>query len=552
MEAPEVEQEHAEETESILYGLDAWVAYLSDKSFPVRASSLKRLKSLLSKDSTMISDLSALVKTDPIMCLHVTREAEVRHAEKGSHVTSIEHAVSSMGMDPLEEMARKLKPVKLNPSSVQQKQYLRSIADSHHAAYQARAWLQMKNLPFAEEVYLAALFYNIGTWALWLNAPIHMHQIQSKVWDENIDQTLAEHDVLGCTIQKISLGLAEVWGLSELTRESQDPDTSPSKATLAKLHQRALDDPRLDQNDIRELNHLTQERFFPIKLSNWLAQIVNRGWRSTRNVQITDIVGDYLGMDTEHTMPLLHKLCANASRIYHAPGTLAPAAEMLFIPSSLTGNYKLGKKEFSVLSTKFPKPEKPKPKKKLKPAPKTEVIEQLTHLPETFTNQEIFTQTIERFLKGYHLYTKPAHILQGLTQGLVQGLGFPRVALNLINVKNHSMRAAQVVGFSKEDPIATYQIDLQIPSLFKKMADKPNCVWINDGNRSQYARLIPEDYQAFLTDSDCLLMSVFKKNTPIAILYVDGGTEGLKLKEFHQERFKYICSAATLALKRLD
>ena len=535
---------------SILFGKEAWVGYLKDKPFPMRASSLKRLKALLGKDSTMISHLTALVKSDPVLCLHVVRAAEVRHAEKNSHVTSIDHAVSSLGIDPLIELTRTLQAVKLNPSSVQQKQYLRTVANSHHAAYQALTWNRMKNQPFGEEVYLASLFYSIGLWALWLNAPLHMHQVNIKIWEENIDPTLAEHDVLGCTMQQISMGLSQAWGLSDLTLQAQNPDTSPSKGMLAKLHQRALGDPRLSDQELRELNHLTLERSFPIKLANWLSLIVSRGWRSTRNVKTTDIISDYLGLDNDATLALLHRLCAEASREYHVPGTLAPAAEMLMIASDVTGHYKLGNRELELLSRQYPKPEKPKPKPKAVAKPSKEAPLK-THQEDILENSLVFTQTAERMLKGYHLYTKPVHILQGLTQGLVQGVGFPRLALNVVNQKKHIMKAAQVVGIEPDHPFASYEIDLQIPSIFKKLCDKPGCIWVTNENKAQYKKLMPDAYSNFLPQNDCFLMSVFREDGAVAIIYADAGEEGLPFTKFHFERFKYLCSAATLALKRM-
>jgi hypothetical protein len=546
---------HIQETEeeiSILYGAEAWIDFLQDKPFPVRASSLKRLKKLLSKDSTMISHLTALVRSDPVLCLHVVRAAEKKHAAKGSHVTSVEHAVSSLGIDSLVQLSQTLQPLKLNPSSVQQKQYLRTVANSHHAAIQARTWQQMKRLPFVEEVFIASLFYSIGLWTLWLNAPLHMHQVRIKIWEEDIDPTLAEHDILGCTMQQISMGLSEKWGFSPLTIQAQDPDTSPSKGMLTKLHQRALGDPRLSEEEIRDLNHLTQERHFPIKLANWLSLIVSRGWRTTRNIKTTDIIGDYLGLETDQTLALLHKLCADASREYHAPGTLAPAAEMLMIPSSYPNNYKLGDRERESLTRTYPIPEKPKPKLKILPKKIIPQAVTLAHRPETFRDQMVYTQVAERLLKDYHLYTKPAHIIQGLIQGLSKGLGMERVVLNLVTSKSHKMKAAQVVGMEKAHLFASYEIDLQVPSLFKKLCDKPACIWITAENRQQYKKLMPDAYSEQLPEHDCLLMSIFRASGPIAIVYADAGENGLPLTSFHHQRFRYLCSAATLALKRME
>lgn len=541
--------EQQDDKTSILYGSDAWAEYLQHKPFPVRASSLKRLRSLLLSDSSTISDLTHVVKHDPILSFHVVREAEKAHAAKGSRVSSIDHAVSSLGMDPLLAISRKLQPVKINPASVQQKQYLRSLANSYHAAFQVRSWLQRKKLPFVEESFLAALFYGVAHWSLWLHAPLHMNKIQIKVREEQIDQSLAEHDVLGCTIQHISMALSQVWGLSELTIEAQDPETSPSRAMLARLHQRALGDPRLDDEQLREMNHLVQERYFPIKLGNWLAQIVSHNWRSSRHINTPDIIADYLGLELDQTMALLHQGCAAASRHYHVPGTLSPAADMLFIPSDFPRNFQLSERELKQISGKYPQPVKPAPKKKAVPPPAPTEVQ--THLPDELANAEIFNQTAERFVKGYHLYTKPAHILQGLMQGLIQGLGLPRVVLNIANTKQHSLKAAQAFGLEKTHPLASYEIDLNIPSVFKKLTEKPGLIWIQAENFAKYKPMIPDAFADQIPESGCLLMSVFRTSGVVAVVYADAG-ETLQLSSFHQERFKYLCSAATLALKRMS
>jgi len=538
-----------DEEEKILYGVDAWAEYLADKALPVRASSLKRLRRLLLDDNTMLHQITPVVKADPVLTLHVTRAAQTLHAGKDSHVTGVDHAVSSLGINKLMEIVGNTKAMKLNPHSVAQKQYFRMQSVSQHAAHQCLYLAETRKLPYADETHLAAMLYGFGFWMLWLHAPLHMDKIQRKVYDDSIDVVLAESDILGCSIQRIAFEVAKLWDLPELVQQALDHETSPSKVTLDKFHQRAMKDPRLTPNEIRELNHLSQERYFPVKISNWLTLTCSRGWYQTKTIRTIDIINDYLSAEIGETISQLHRNCARSSRCFHVPGTLPLAAEMLFIASDLIGNYCLGEKEKNLFKQRFPIPVKPKPPKREKPA----VEETKTAEPEKpdYLDQNAYTQIVERFVKGYYLYTKPAHILQGLMQGLTQGLGLQRVSLNLIN-SNHRLKTAQSVGFPEDHLFRSFEADLEIPSLFKKLTEKPGCIHLNDGNRAKLAPMLPDNFKAWLPEHDCLLMSLHMKKRAIAIVYADTGESSSAIDDFIQDRFRYICSAATLALKNMN
>ncbi|WP_067986794.1 HDOD domain-containing protein [Neptuniibacter pectenicola] len=352
------------------YGAKSWVSYLKDRPLPVRNSVLRRLQRKLCDASVPLQDLKKVIKSDPVLCLHMVRKASELHDKVDSKVTSIDHAINSLGLDHIESVAKTITPLKLNPSSVAQKMYFRYIAVSHHAASQAQSWLLRKKTLFAEETYLASLFYGVGHWLLWQHAALHMSEIQIKIREENTDVVLAETDILGCTVQEISRGLIESWGISELAVTSLEHETSPNKKTLAQLHQRALGDPRLSAEVLRDINHLVQEKFFPVKLSNWIALTTSFGWESTKSMKIIDIINDFLNAEIAETINNLHITCAQSSRIYHVPGTLALAAEMLLLPSPNSINYRISSKEAALLCNAMPataqqtaaKPKSPQPR----------------------------------------------------------------------------------------------------------------------------------------------------------------------------------------------
>lgn len=526
-----------------LYGLEAWASYLEHKPLPVRVSVQARLRRLLNNDNTTLHQLTQLARLDPVLCLHLTRLAQQKHRAKGSEVTGIEHAVASLGLEPLESLCNKLATLKVNPGSVQQKMYFRAIADSQHASLQAAELCRQRGLPFVEEVRLAALLYGFVHWMLWLHAPLHKHLYQKRVLEDGIDVALAEQDLFGCTVQALGAELAQRWDLPTLTCQALDHGTSPSHQDLALLHRRALNDPRLGQLETREINQLAQQRFFPVKLGNWLALTTTRSWYSKKAARLFDILGDYLSTESNKLLGQLHANCAEASRQFHVPGTLSPASEMLFIPSAHQAQGILGEKELERLAKTAPKPVKPKP-----PEPEQVPVKEAPPVTEHL-HPHIYQQVLERFQSGFEGYTKPAQILQALVQGLHQGLGLAR--LNIMVIKGSHTESLRSLGFSTDHPMNSLDINLEVPSLFKRLSEKPAGIWLDEQKRSTLAPMLPESFSQALGDHDCLLMSVFRGEKPLAILYADDLPAHPALSEYQYEQFRQLCAAATLALKHL-
>ncbi|WP_286237012.1 HDOD domain-containing protein [Neptuniibacter halophilus] len=540
-----------EQSNSPIYGVEAWVEYLKERPLPVRNSVLRRLQKQLQDPNVPLRSLNRTIQSDPVLSLHVVRKASELHDKFDSKVKSIDHAINSLGLDNIQAVLKEATPLRLNPSSVAQKMYFRYISVSHHAAVQATDWLQKRKAPFIDETYLATLFYGVGHWLLWQHAALHMSEIQSKIREQQTDVVLAENDVLGCTVQEISQRLIADWGISELAVVSLEHETSPNKKTLSQLHQRALGDPRLSDQDLREINHLVQEKFFPVKLANWIALTANLGWQQTKTMKIIDIINDFLKGEISETIAMLHVNCASASRSFHVAGTLAPAAEMLMLPSELMINFKLSEKERAQLQDKHPAVEKPV--QIIAPVIEPEEADETppAEIKPDYLDQALFDQISERFLKGYNLYTRPKHVLQGLIQGLNRGLGFERVCMYLINGKSHRMKTAFSAGFEETHPIIQFEYDLEIPSLFKKLRERPGCIWVKPANQEQMQHMLPEIYQNWCCENGYLLMSLFLGKTPIAIIHADYGSHGSEISEFHHERFRYLCSAASLGLKKL-
>jgi len=528
-----------------LYGAQAWADYLTERTLPVRVSVLTRFRRLLQNPNTPLNQLAPVIRSDPVLSLQVTRLAQTMHAAKGSTVTSIDHAINSVGFDQLVHLSEMLQSLRINPRSMQQKMYFRAIADSQHAANQAAELCRHRGLPCVEEVRLAALLYGFGHWLLWLYAPLHKHEYQKKVLLEKVDVALAEQDVFGCTVQALSLELARRWNLPELTLAALNHDTSPSRDDLQFLHRRALGDPRLSEEEQRRINQLTQERFFPVKLGNWVALTSTRSWQSRKTLRLYDIAADFLSWPRDKLAAQLHQTCAQAARLYHVPGTLSPAAQLLLLPSAGIRSGLLDQQELQQLRQHYPTPEPPVPEQPAttqQPAPRPAVT--------THAHKAIYDQVLHRLQSGSADLTRPAQVLHLLLQGLHQGLGLARIALLLIQPQKQRLHCARTLGMDANTALQQLELDLEIPSLFKRLAEKPAGIWLDSSQRKTLQPLLPDAFLRAL-QGDCLLMSLFNREGPLAMIYADDDA-GTSLSEFQYEQFRQLCAAATRALRHLQ
>lgn len=531
-------------TEELPQNANQWTGFLATKKLPVRASILARLKKQFEQSNTSLMELGKTIKSDPVLCLHIAVLAGTLHQQKDSEVTSIEHAISSLGMHKLEQLVDSLPAIRLSPKSVTHKMYFRAIANSHHAATQARQWLNLnRGGLFAEESYLAALFYGAGHWLLWQFAPLHMSQIQTLIRERGITPELAETQILGCTVAAISKGLIERWHVSPLALHTLKQESPLSKQIITKLHQRALGDPRLKGEDLRSLNHLIQQKFFPVYLANLLAWSVPYGWQSDKALHIIDIINDYLKSELGSSLSLLHKNCALSARQYHVVGTLSPAAEMLMLPSQLQAGYKLSKAEQQHFAQSCPIPASKKS------APKNSDKTEDPAAQADYLNVELFADIAKQFLKQPEQFSQASEVLSALTSGLTEGLGMSRVALNIVSTKNDSLKVIRTTGFETGHPLQNSSHKLASNSLFLRLYEKSSCILVNENNRQRIKGMLPGSYSRYLSDSNYLLMSVFIGNKPVAVVYADREGKAGGALDFHHEKFKYLCTAAGECLK---
>ncbi len=535
-------------------GVSEWFRFLKDKPLPVLARTVEQLNARFKNPDISLRDLVPVIVRDPVVCFHLIREANSLNKNADTQANSVELAVATLGLDRIQALVTALPVIRINHASVPHKQYFHAVDNSYHAAVQARFLCRFPGQSVINDTGIAALFYGIGHWAMWRYAPQRMSEVKIGIYEQHKDVVLAENDVLGCTIQQISEALVQEWKLSDLAVQALQHRTSPDAEMLDQLHRHARGDDSLDDEQIKEVKRLLNASFYPVKLANWLALTVPYGWEKEKAQRLLEIINDFLNGDESETASSLHRNCVDASRGQHIDGIMSPAALMLLLPSDRILSYRLDGKKPATAGSGVPARRTPAAAPRQQPLPATattrsEAAPVAKKIEDEFRDKDKFLQLANKMLKQPGDYEDNQAVFADLIRGLRIGLGLQRLSLFRVDDGGQLLPLLHS-GFTEKDPIRRLTLNLEVPSLFKKLSHKPVAVWMSDHNRDQIRAELPERFKACSNQHSFLLMSLFRGQQPIAYIYADHGPGYTPVSQFYFKYFKYLCGAVNLCLSK--
>jgi HD-like signal output (HDOD) protein len=214
-------------------GTDYWVKRLMRKSMPVAGTVIAELNKLSDEDDADINRLAELILRDPNLTSHVLRIANsVQYNASSAQINTITRAIVMIGLKGMRAVCISLMLIDSLLKSGPKERMLELMAQSFHAATQARALMVFRNPDAAEEVFIAALLYNLGEMAYWSSNELTVKNDQLLNPIESIRFDAAEI-ILGSSFKKITRGLAKQWKLGPVLEDSLTLSKTPSDASMA-------------------------------------------------------------------------------------------------------------------------------------------------------------------------------------------------------------------------------------------------------------------------------------------------------------------------------
>lgn len=488
-----------------------WQRRLSKLKLPVsRNDRAELLKQLADPNGTAIR-IGQRLNNNPLTCLHLFSEAN-RYELNADPIIDPSHAISMLGLDNCASLFRAL-PV--FPEAGANLQFRRVISNSLLAAELAQHLANKLRLAHSRDAYWCALYHCSSRWLLALAAPDKLDALQRKQNETAAPNHLnSEQQLLGCDSWQLGEMLPKIALLPRISKEYflawkslTKKDWIAASRLILCTEKKSIGRCRGHYLDLVEgssaLKRLKNHSAGAVILANLLVDELDKCWHSRQSQRLIRLTASWLQQPPERVDAHIKQLALKVSNNHpiFAPG---PAGRLLAQWPGQTS-------QVWQPESKIETPNKAS-QRQAQIGRDLELIKKI-HRRLRQPNDFDFKRILELLLKALH-----------------QGLGAEHVTLWL----PHTSRNMLIPQYALADiePIRT-PIGLSRQSLFNKLLEKPRELHLQPGHA--YWNQVPGYFKANTSEGECLFRSLFHRERPIAILYLDRGDsrKGFKPQEIN-------------------
>lgn len=479
--------------------LSDWLDELKDWDTPVLRRTIVELGRLAAKvEQVTPGQIAAIVLHDPLMTLKVLRLVNGASRSRLSHeIMTVETAVMMLGVGPFFNRHANLKSIEqhLSPVNGALPELMRVLSRAHHAAWQARDWAILHADMKSEELYIAALLYDLGELALWAYAPDQAMRALKQLRRKKISLAEAGKEVLGFELGELQLALAEAWNWPEMMQTAMRAEAT------------------------------SNTRMQGVVLANALARRVETGWYDAQLPASYEAIAGMLRLPLNDTVSIIHLNAVVSARHWQWYG-VPPAATWL---PMLPGEW----------------PEEPE-------EPEQEPLAKGADGICMMRDPDILRQVMDGIAAHLDGSLNLQDLMSMALRGMHEGIGLNRVAFALMSADRSVMKARYEIGDEQGSPLRQFQVDMAAPAhLFHRLMAKMQGVWLSQDNRKALEPMIPLGIRRLIGPGDFFAMSVFVHGKPVGLFYADRGHDGGELDEQVYLEFKRLCLLVTKGLAHL-
>ena len=256
-------------------GLKSWVSKLRTQSMPVLSTVVVEINKLTGSDDADANHLSEVILKDPNLTSHVLRIANsVQYNYSKTPINTVSRAVVLIGQKGMRAICISLLVLESLLKNKPKERVMQLIAQGFHAATQAKLLISRVDENAAEEVFIAALLFNLGEMAFWTSEEIDIDN-QDLMSDDPVARKSAMEKTLGTSFKAITRELAKHWNLGESLEQSLFPPSEPGAKVKAVI---------------------TGER---------LSRAALHGWDSPQVQKVLSEVAELVGVDEEQALKIV-------------------------------------------------------------------------------------------------------------------------------------------------------------------------------------------------------------------------------------------------------
>jgi len=214
-------------------GPNYWVDKLSKTEMPVLSAVMNQITRLTGDDDIEVNQLAEVILKDPHLTSQILRIANsVQYNPGNSSINTISRAIVLLGFRGVRSLCISLIVVDSLLGKEPRNRLLQTMAKAFHSAVQARSIFKQMDDRHHEEVFIAALLYNLGEMAFWAYGGQTADKLDKELQHcMSGDQGVIEK-ALGISFRSLSRELGKVWNLGDGLQEALS-----SNPTVTKLSQ---------------------------------------------------------------------------------------------------------------------------------------------------------------------------------------------------------------------------------------------------------------------------------------------------------------------------
>ncbi|TAN51055.1 MAG: HDOD domain-containing protein [Methylococcaceae bacterium] len=498
--------------------LAEWRDWLCDQEMPIFSSTARRISATFDDARAGATELAQIVMADPNLSAKVLKLVNSAYYNTArQHIDSLTKAIILLGYDTLSEMALTASYIESIQSARKRYNANREVIDALHAAVQAKSLAQLTHDPAPEEVFLAALLYNVGHVAFRCFEDDLGNEIDRLVYLEKISEAEAEKRVLGFPLRELSAALAKAWHFKGLIEEVHQ--SKPRNMARARLVHRAHEIVRLQKRGELDAD---QVRIVMEPLRQYIRKPPAEMLRLfEQNTRITGNIAKQYGVE-------------------HARELLKPADEMdgpppfLFMPEPTATE--------ETAETEAPQPVPMEIEAPATPQPSPQTAHRLLLLQ--------IQQDISNHMEGDFDLNR---LLAMVVEGIQRGLPADRALFALLNRKRDLLREKAAVGWPNASDRLPIRVSVtepdQIPNILSYAMQGSGAVWIRPDDGPKWQKLYTPAIESQFGRHECFIAPLAVTSRAIGIMYADRALSGAPLDQTAFDDFCHLVLQATFGLK---
>ena len=478
--------------------LQYWVQHLSEQEMPAFAHTARLIAGEATRDDRSAAELARVILQDASMTTRLLRVANsiVYNPGRGP-INTVSRAIVVLGFDTVRNLCLSIAIIDTLVEGENRARVAEEMAQSFHAAVQARSLAEKRHDKSPEEIFIAALLLHLGRMAFWCFADRVDAEagaaLRQAMTGDHLDPHDLERRVLGFTLEELTLELNREWHLSNLLE--------------AALGDKPGQEPRVSN----------------ITLGHEIASCAQQGWDSPAMRKVLERTVESLYMPREVAVQLVHENARDAAATMANLGA-RKAGALIPRPDDVRA------------STDQPAPVEAKREKFLQPDREL----QLSILSE-------LSQLLAEEKPAINL------LLEMVLEGIYRGVGMDRTLIALLSTDRKSVRAKQTLGWDRQELSQMFHFRISSPPqhVMDYVIEMRRPLWVMEPPQSAVAELITPEVQRLAEGSAFFVMPLEVHDKVIGLLYADRHPSRRALDETSFGGFRLFGQQANLGLSFL-